>query len=425
MLNEMPTCLLTMHAAGTLEGAVRPLIAEVVSPDDGSRHPPAGPVLALRTRRSLPHRIGSGGADRRAGHRPRTGRTTRARRACRPAGGDVRLGVSGQPARRCRPDAGRNARRSAGSTTSPSCPASTRNWRRPRCGAARPTYPSGTPTHDGVVGVWYGKGPGLDRATDALRHANMYGANPRGGMLLLVGDDPASKSSTVPAVSERSLAALGIPVLFPRNAREIVTMAMHGVAMSRASGCVVALKIVADVADGAWSVDAQRRRRRHRRSRSPLGRKAVRLPAAADGRACRQPGRRGRPLRTPCRGRARLRCRQRARRHRARSAPRDASGSPPRERHSTRCGRPWPTSAPTTSRCTTPVIRLLRIGMPTPLGPDTVDVLRRRARGDPRRRGQDRVRRDPGARNPLRPSRCAADHRQEGRRGSAADPRRR
>ncbi|MEU0497246.1 indolepyruvate ferredoxin oxidoreductase family protein [Mycobacterium sp. NPDC006124] len=115
---------------------------------------------------------------------------------------------------------------------------------------------TGTTTkYDGVVGVWYGKGPGLDRATDALRHANMYGVNPAGGVLLLVGDDPASKSSTVPAVSERSLAALGIPVLFPRTAREIVTMAMHGVAMSRASGCVVALKIVADVADGAWSVD--------------------------------------------------------------------------------------------------------------------------------------------------------------------------
>ncbi len=114
----------------------------------------------------------------------------------------------------------------------------------------------GTPTRDGVLGVWYGKGPGLDRTTDAIRHANMYGANPRGGMLLLVGDDPASKSSTVPAVSERSLAALGIPVLFPRNAREIVTMTMHGVALSRASGCVVALKIIADVADGAWSVDS-------------------------------------------------------------------------------------------------------------------------------------------------------------------------
>jgi indolepyruvate ferredoxin oxidoreductase len=114
--------------------------------------------------------------------------------------------------------------------------------------------PAGKPTHDGVLGVWYGKGPGVDRATDALRHANMYGVNPRGGVLLLVGDDPASKSSTVPAVSERSLAALGIPVLFPRNAEEIITMGMQGVAMSRASGCVVAMKIVADVADGAWTV---------------------------------------------------------------------------------------------------------------------------------------------------------------------------
>ncbi|MGX6513000.1 indolepyruvate ferredoxin oxidoreductase family protein [Rhodococcus sp. SJ-2] len=114
---------------------------------------------------------------------------------------------------------------------------------------------TGTRTHDGVVGVWYGKGPGLDRATDALRHANMYGVDPNGGMLLMVGDDPASKSSTVPAVSERSLAALGIPVLFPRNAAEIITMGLHGVALSRASGCLVALKIVADVADGAWSVD--------------------------------------------------------------------------------------------------------------------------------------------------------------------------
>ncbi|MGK2880863.1 MAG: indolepyruvate ferredoxin oxidoreductase family protein [Mycobacterium sp.] len=117
-------------------------------------------------------------------------------------------------------------------------------------------FSESAPRYDGVVGVWYGKGPGLDRATDALRHANIYGVHPRGGMLLLVGDDPASKSSTVPAVSERSLAALGIPVLFPRNAREMVTMAMHGVAMSRASGCVVALKIIADVADGAWTVDA-------------------------------------------------------------------------------------------------------------------------------------------------------------------------
>ncbi|WP_182378549.1 indolepyruvate ferredoxin oxidoreductase family protein [Nocardioides sp. WS12] len=115
--------------------------------------------------------------------------------------------------------------------------------------------PAANATHDGVTGFWYGKGPGVDRATDPLRHANMYGVNRRGGAVLLVGDDPASKSSTVPAVSERSLAALGIPVLFPRNASEIVTLGLHAIEISRASGCVVALKIVADVADGAWVVD--------------------------------------------------------------------------------------------------------------------------------------------------------------------------
>jgi len=108
--------------------------------------------------------------------------------------------------------------------------------------------------YDGVTGVWFGKGPGVDRATDAIRHANMYGVHPNGGILMLVGDDPAAKSSTVPAVSERSLAALGVPVLFPRNAEEIVELGLHGIALSRASGCVVALKIVADVADGAWVV---------------------------------------------------------------------------------------------------------------------------------------------------------------------------
>jgi indolepyruvate ferredoxin oxidoreductase len=117
------------------------------------------------------------------------------------------------------------------------------------------SLPSGASLYDGVIGYWYGKGPGVDRATDVLRHANIYGVSPQGGALLLVGDDPASKSSTVPAVSERSLAALNIPVLFPRNASEIVTLGLHGIAMSRASGCIVALKIVADVADGSWIVD--------------------------------------------------------------------------------------------------------------------------------------------------------------------------
>ncbi|MFD6394892.1 indolepyruvate ferredoxin oxidoreductase family protein [Nocardia sp. NPDC060259] len=115
--------------------------------------------------------------------------------------------------------------------------------------------PSGSRNRDGVVGVWYGKGPGLDRAGDAMRHAALYGAHPTGGVLVLVGDDPAAKSSSVPATSERALAALGMPVFFPRNAEEIVGFGLYGVALSRASGCPSSMKIVADVADGLWTLD--------------------------------------------------------------------------------------------------------------------------------------------------------------------------
>ncbi|PPK97726.1 indolepyruvate ferredoxin oxidoreductase [Kineococcus xinjiangensis] len=115
--------------------------------------------------------------------------------------------------------------------------------------------PAGTRTHDGVLGVWYGKGPGVDRSGDAIRHASMYGVHPRGGVLALAGDDPASKSSTVPCVSERTLASFQVPVLYPRNAEELVTLGLYGVALSRASGCWVGLKIVSDVADGLFTVD--------------------------------------------------------------------------------------------------------------------------------------------------------------------------
>ena len=233
-------------------------------------------------------------------------------------------------------------------------------------------FSKGTAPYDGVIGVWYGKGPGLDRATDALRHANMYGANPHGGVLLLVGDDPASKSSTVPAVSERSLAALGIPVLFPRNAREIVTMAMHGVAMSRASGCVVALKIVADVADGAWSVDGSMADvdvvvPEVRWEGKPFVYRQRPMAAPADSLRCR-----GRPLRAPRRSGARLRRRQRTRRGRTRSSGRDVRHRRPWDRPSIRCGRHCKDLGADDVALHGAGIRLLRIGMPTPLGQDAV-----------------------------------------------------
>ena len=107
----------------------------------------------------------------------------------------------------------------------------------------------------GVTGFWYGKSPGVDRATDALRHANMAGTHPGGGALALAGDDPAAKSSTVPGASEVLLADIGMPVLFPSDSQDVLDLGLHAVEMSRASGLWVAVKIVTAVADGASAVE--------------------------------------------------------------------------------------------------------------------------------------------------------------------------
>ena len=107
---------------------------------------------------------------------------------------------------------------------------------------------------EGVVGYWYGKAPGLDRATDALRHANFGGTHPLGGALALVGDDPVSKSSTVTSASEQALAELAIPTVYPADPQEIIDLGLHAIAMSRASGLWSAMKLVTNVADGAADV---------------------------------------------------------------------------------------------------------------------------------------------------------------------------
>ncbi|URM93896.1 indolepyruvate ferredoxin oxidoreductase family protein [Actinomadura madurae] len=109
-------------------------------------------------------------------------------------------------------------------------------------------------TVDGVVGVWYGKGPGLDRASDAIRHATMYGTDPRGGVVAFVGDDPSSKSSTLPYASDATLAALNMPFFTPRNGTEVVLHTLAAVELSRFTGCWVGVKVLSDVADGVWTV---------------------------------------------------------------------------------------------------------------------------------------------------------------------------
>ncbi|MEA2123613.1 MAG: indolepyruvate ferredoxin oxidoreductase [Solirubrobacteraceae bacterium] len=107
------------------------------------------------------------------------------------------------------------------------------------------------PSVEGVVGWWYGKAPGVDRAADALRHGNFVGASPKGGMVALAGDDPASKSSTLPSATEATLASIGMPVLYPGSVQETLDLGRHAVALSRASGLWTALKVVTSVADAA------------------------------------------------------------------------------------------------------------------------------------------------------------------------------
>ncbi|GIF70016.1 indolepyruvate ferredoxin oxidoreductase [Asanoa ishikariensis] len=112
------------------------------------------------------------------------------------------------------------------------------------------------PRRQGVLGVWYGKAPGVDRAADALRHGNFTGAHPLGGLLALCGDDPTSKSSTLPSASETLLAALGMPVFQPSDVQEVLDLGRHAIAASRASGLWTALKVTTQVADAVESVIA-------------------------------------------------------------------------------------------------------------------------------------------------------------------------
>jgi len=107
--------------------------------------------------------------------------------------------------------------------------------------------------HDGVFGIWYGKGPGVDRSGDVFRHANMAGTAPNGGVLALFGDDPACKSSTVPSQSEHAIIDAQIPLLNPVDVRELVDFGLLGLAMSRYSGCWAGLKCITDNMDSSAS----------------------------------------------------------------------------------------------------------------------------------------------------------------------------
>lgn len=107
--------------------------------------------------------------------------------------------------------------------------------------------------YDGVFGMWYGKGPGVDRSGDVFKHANHAGTSKHGGVLLVAGDDHGCKSSTLPHQTEYAFMDAMIPVLNPAGVQEVIDLGLMGWAMSRYSGCWVALKTIAETVDASFS----------------------------------------------------------------------------------------------------------------------------------------------------------------------------
>jgi indolepyruvate ferredoxin oxidoreductase len=108
---------------------------------------------------------------------------------------------------------------------------------------------------DGVFALWYGKGPGVDRAGDALHHGNAYGASPHGGVLVVAGDDHGCVSSSMPHQSDRVFQAWHLPTVSPANVAELVEFGLYGWALSRFSGAWVGLTALSEVVESSATVD--------------------------------------------------------------------------------------------------------------------------------------------------------------------------
>ena len=108
--------------------------------------------------------------------------------------------------------------------------------------------------YDGVFGIWYGKGPGVDRCSDVFKHANMAGTARHGGVIAIAGDDHISKSSTAAHQSDHIFKACGLPVFFPSSVQDILDMGLHALALSRFSGVWSGMKTIQEVVESSASV---------------------------------------------------------------------------------------------------------------------------------------------------------------------------
>ncbi|MES2228093.1 MAG: indolepyruvate ferredoxin oxidoreductase family protein [Pseudomonadota bacterium] len=107
---------------------------------------------------------------------------------------------------------------------------------------------------DGVFGIWYGKGPGVDRCSDVFKHANMAGTAKHGGVIALAGDDHVAKSSTAAHQSDHIFKACGLPVFFPSSVQDILDMGLHAFALSRFAGVWSGMKTIQDIVESTSSV---------------------------------------------------------------------------------------------------------------------------------------------------------------------------
>jgi indolepyruvate ferredoxin oxidoreductase len=110
-------------------------------------------------------------------------------------------------------------------------------------------------TVDGVFGIWYGKGPGIDRAGDALKHGNAYGSSPNGGVLVVAGDDHGCISSSMPHQSDVAFLTFMMPHLNPANVAEYLEFGLYGIALSRFSGMWVGFKAISETVESAMSIE--------------------------------------------------------------------------------------------------------------------------------------------------------------------------
>ena len=250
-------------------------------------------------------------------------------------------------------------------------------------------------TVDGVFALWYGKGPGVDRAGDALKHGNAYGASPHGGVLMVAGDDHGCVSSSMPHQSDQAFQSWHMPIVAPANVAEYLEFGLYGWALSRFSGNWVGFTALSEVVESG--IDGRPRRDRTRAS--PPGRTPTTVRAATGYRAARR--RPALPLARPAvaedRAAPARQARRGARASRASTASTATSCAAP---HATvgivTCGkahydlhggvapprhlarRRWPPHG----------VRIYKVGLAFPLEPTRMRAFARGLEGDARHRGE-------------------------------------